>query len=132
MSELAEQKIKDDDMQPRLFIDSEAKLDDIDWDLVKQLEDFEPFGMGNKQVSFVAYGLEVEDLQKVGNDSKHLRLMVKQSAVTKKIIAFGFGQSWGNQLKIGDIIDAIFEISVNEWNGQHELQLKLVDLKLSA
>ncbi|MCH7492269.1 single-stranded-DNA-specific exonuclease RecJ [Patescibacteria group bacterium] len=132
MAGLADQLIKDDNMQPRLPIDGEAKLSDIGWDLVKQLDDFEPFGMGNSQVYFVTYGLAVEDLQKVGNDGKHLRLMVKQGEATKKIIAFGFGRTWGNQLKIGDMIDAVYEVSVNEWNGRRELQLKLVDLKLSA
>lgn len=132
MARLADQLIKDDNMQPSLPIDGEAKLSDISWDLVKQLEDFEPFGMGNSQVHFVTYGMAVEDLQKVGNDGKHLRLIVKQGEVTKKIIAFGFGRTWGNQLKIGDMIDAVYEVSVNEWNGHRELQLKLVDLKLSA
>ena len=34
-------------------------------------------------------------------------------------------------IKVGDLIDVVFEIGVNEWNGNRELQLKIVDLKKS-
>jgi single-stranded-DNA-specific exonuclease len=29
----------------------------------------------------------------------------------------------------GDLIDLVFEIDVNDWNGNRELQLKIIDLK---
>ena len=131
MGELAASQIKDEDMIKRLFIDGEIGLSGINWELVNKLEDFEPFGEGNQPVRLVSHGLEVIDLQKVGLDGKHLRLSVKQNEKIEKIIAFGFGLTWGNKLKIGDKIDAVFEVSVNEWNGHKEIQLKLVDLKMS-
>jgi len=34
-------------------------------------------------------------------------------------------------LKPGDIIDLVFEMDINEWNGNRELQLTIVDLKKS-
>jgi len=35
-------------------------------------------------------------------------------------------------LKIGDKIDIVFEIDLNEWNGNRELQLTIVDLRKSS
>jgi len=131
LSEIALSRIKDEDMVKRLFIDGEVSLPDINWKLIRLIEDFEPFGVGNQQARFVVYGLELVDFRKVGVDGKHLRLLVKQGDIVKKVIAFGFGSAWGDKLKIGDKIDAAFEVSVNEWNGNKEIQLKLVDLKLS-
>jgi single-stranded-DNA-specific exonuclease len=32
---------------------------------------------------------------------------------------------------VGDKIDVVFEVDVNEWNGNRELQMKIIDLKLS-
>lgn len=131
MSVFSSNRIKDRDMVKRLFIDCEANLSDISWKLMESIEDFEPFGVGNQQARFVVYGLELVDLQKVGIDGKHLRLVVKQGEQIEKMIAFGFGLTWGDRLKVGNKIDTIFEVSVNEWNGNRGIQLKLVDLKLS-
>lgn len=129
MSELAQEAITPEAMVKRLSIDSRIRLSDISWEIINALEQFEPFGQGNPAVRFLGEGLVVDDFQKVGRDGKHLRMMVSQDGQTKKIIAFGFGQSWGNVLKLGDMIDVVFELSVNEWNGHREMQLKLIDMK---
>lgn len=131
MTKLAEAKIKTADMVKCIQIDTEVRLKDVNWELVELLSQFEPFGEDNTQPRFVAYGLTVMDLQKVGNDGKHLRLVVKHDEEIEKIIAFGIGNTWGNQLKIGDVVDVVFELSIHEWNGNREIQLKLVDIKNS-
>lgn len=131
MTKLAEAKIKTGDMVKCIQIDTEVRLKEVNWGLVELLNQFEPFGEDNTQPRFVAYGLTVMDLQKVGNDGKHLRLVVKHDEEIEKIIAFGIGNTWGNQLKIGDVVDVVFELSIHEWNGNREIQLKLVDIKNS-
>lgn len=134
MTKIASEQLKSEDLSKKTFIDTEIKLEQIDWPLLSLLESFEPFGEENPRSKFVAYGLEVVQLDKVGVDGKHLKLMVKhcKSNHCRKLIAFGIGNSWGDQLKIGDKIDIVFEVSVHEWNGQRELQLKVVDLKLAT
>ncbi len=132
IAELAESQITDADMVKHLSIDARVSLSDITWEVINQLEGFEPFGQGNPPVRLLAERLTVDDFQKVGADGKHLRMQVSQHDRHKKIIAFGFGQSWGNELKLGDQIDAVFELSVNEWNGNREMQLKLIDMKISS
>ena len=36
------------------------------------------------------------------------------------------------ELSVGEKIDAVFEVNVNEWNGNKDLQLKIVDLTRTA
>jgi len=131
MTKIANKQLKSEDLSKKTLIDTEIKLEAVNWDLHELFESFEPFGEENPRPKFVAYGLEVVQLDKVGADGKHLKLMVKhcESDHCRKLIAFGIGNSWGDQLKIGDKIDIIFEVSVREWNGQRELQMKVVDLK---
>jgi len=35
-------------------------------------------------------------------------------------------------LKVGDIVDLVFELVVDEWNGNRELQMRVVDVKKSV
>lgn len=122
--------LSDEQLMKSLFIDAEIRLAETDWDLAGHLDQFEPFGEGNHRARFVGYGLEVLDFQRVGQDGKHLKLSVKQGETTRKLIGFGLGERWGAELELGSVIDAVFELSINEWNGNRELQLKLVDVKL--
>ncbi|MFH0805079.1 MAG: hypothetical protein V1916_02695, partial [Patescibacteria group bacterium] len=100
--------------------------------LVGVLEQFEPFGQENRQPQFMATDMEVTDVRPVGNDGKHLRLIVQQGGLQRKLIAFGTGKTWGTSLQAGHRIDIVYELSVNEWNGSRELQLKLVDWKVTT
>jgi hypothetical protein len=42
------------------------------------------------------------------------------------------GSNWCKNLSKGDKIDVVLEISVNEWNGNRELQLTIADLRIAC
>jgi hypothetical protein len=74
----------------------------------------------------------VTELQPVGKEGKHLRIVVNHTVPEpRKFIAFGGGEKYGKDLTVGDTIDAVFTVDRNEWNGTAELQLKVVDLHAS-
>lgn len=123
MSEQAAAYFAEHDPTPTLPIDAEVQLAAIDWTLVEQMEQLEPFGEGNPKPLLLARGLSVNQIDTVGGDGAHLRL----TAGGKKFIGFRFG-GWMQKLKIGDKIDVVFEVGVNEWNGNREIQLRIVDL----
>jgi len=124
------------DTQPKLAIDAEVDLEEVDWKLYDLLQKFEPFGQGNEEPRYLASGLTVTEISPVGQDGRHLRLMVKHNSHTiKKTIAFGFGDvekhpmDWKKILQPGDKIDMVFTVSVNEWNGNRELELAVEDIR---
>ena len=128
-AEIAKEKLGDKDILPVVEIDAEVKLDDVNWKLFDELEKFIPYGEGNPKPKFLAKAISVTEAQTVGKEGKHMRLMVKQDSLTiRKTIGFCFGD-WCAKLKAGDKIDMVFEVDVNEWNGNRELQLKIIDLK---
>lgn len=133
---LAKEKIKKEDLTPQLFIDAEIDLENVDWKLYDLLQKFEPFGVGNEEPIYVAKNIIIIEISPVGQEGKHLRLSVKHNSnIVKKLIAFGFGNTtkhpsdWKNILSPGDKVDIAFTVSVNEWNGNRELQLTVKDLK---
>ena len=63
-------------------------------------------------------------------DKKHLRLIVGEGNLQRKVICFGFGEQI-EKLKSGTIIDIVCEAGVNEWNGNKEIQLSLSDFKIN-
>lgn len=130
LSELVESGLKPEDLVPILVVDAKVELKDLTWEILDLLEQFEPFGEANYRPLFAAYSLKVEQIYPVGADAKHLKLLVSQKDHPEihKLIGFFFGQ-WLEKLNINDTIDIVFEFGINEWNGNRELQLKIVDIR---
>lgn len=130
MTEYSQKKLAGLQLEPQLLIDCQIQLKDCSWELVKNLESFEPFGMKNEEPLFISTKLLVTDWQTVGKDSKHLRLYLKDGETVRKAIAFGLGE-WAKELKIDSLVDIVYKAGVNEWNGHRELQITIEDLKLT-
>jgi len=124
----AKEKLAGVKFLPKLIIDSEIKLKDVDWDLTEVLNQFEPFGQGNYQPRFLIKNLTVVLCDNVGQDNKHLRMIMAEGNLQRKVICFGFGD-YCQKLSAQDKVDIVCEVGVNEWNGNREIQLSLVDIK---
>jgi single-stranded-DNA-specific exonuclease len=131
LQKFAEKKLASLELVPNLNIDAEVKLEKINWELFELLEKFSPFGKGNERPRYLGRSLTVESFEGVGNNGNHLRINLShENGQKKKFIGFCFG-NWCEKLKAGEKIDVVFEIDVNEWNGNRELQMKIVDLRHS-
>jgi len=132
---VAKEMLKKEDLMPSLEIDLELAPEDINWELFDGLERFEPFGQGNKPPKFLVKDLEIKNCRVVGNGSKHLKMdLISEKIIGKTFKAIGFGLAAKNgnaELKIGDKINVVFELLIDEWNGNRELQLKVIDIKKS-
>lgn len=114
---------------PVIEIDAEVEPADITWENLNYLESLSPFGIGNPKPKLAARNLEVLDFRLVGAANQHLKLRVRFGEHILEAIAFGQG-FWANSLSAGKIIDAVFELGANEWNGNKEMQLKILDMKI--
>ncbi|MFH1111729.1 MAG: single-stranded-DNA-specific exonuclease RecJ [Patescibacteria group bacterium] len=119
------------DLTPELYIDCQLSLKQMDWNLYEQIIILEPTGQGNARPLFSASNLQITNIETVGSEAQHSRLILKQDDTTKKFIAFNIS-TIDAKIKIGDILDVVFEIGVNEWNGNRELQFKIIDFKKHA
>lgn len=101
----------------------------LDWDLYAGLSQLEPFGNGNPQPIFNIGGLKVVRMSKVGKEQNHLRLsLADENGKTMEGIGFGLGATHPN-IKEGQLVEACFQLSKNEFNDRTTLQLVIRDLK---
>ena len=130
---VAEKDISEEDLVPQLEIDTRLSLADFDWSTHEQVQKFSPFGNSNPEPRFLIENVEIIDLNTVGNNGRHIKMHLFGPAKNdqmKKVRAIGFGLGdWDEQLKLGDCVDVVGEFLTNEWNGNKELQFKILDLK---
>lgn len=134
LEKIAEDGLKEEDLEPMLNIDYQVEAGDVDWRTYDLVQSFAPFGQANSSPLFLLSGAEITSLKTVGNGDKHLKLELrwKIDGGEKRIGAIGFNHGVKyEELKINDKVDVVFEFLVNEWNGNRELELKIVDLRVS-
>lgn len=131
MTAYADETLAGQDLRPTLEIEGEIQPEEINWELIDWLSRFEPYGEGNRRPRFLLPGLKLSGADFVGREGKHARLTVRDAnGKTRRLIGFGLAAP-AAELKMGDLVDAVVEIGVNEWNGSREIQLKAVDFHLA-
>lgn len=121
---LASAKITDDLLEKILKINCELKIEEINMELYKKIQELAPFGMGNPEPVF-ASEVTVKNIRTVGTENKHLKLVVDGFDA----IGFNLG-NLAAKLKIGDKISVAYNVDLNIFNGKQNLQLKLKDVRL--
>jgi len=128
--EIANKKIKEEDLIPVLNIDLELEAEDLNFDFYEEIQRFAPFGEDNYNPLFLIKGLKASNLRIVGNNGNHLKCYLTKESRGFPAIGFGFAD-FCDKIRQGEEIDVVFELIVNEWNGTSELQLKIIDFKKS-
>mgnify|MGYP005835701785 CR=1 FL=1 len=115
----------------QLYIDIEIKPEEIDWDIISEIKRFEPFGEGNREPVFLTKNLIIKELKLIGNGQKHLKFIFGFSDSDKKFFEgiFFKGGSRAGEFKSGDKISAVYNLRSSEWNGNHRIELNIIDLK---
>lgn len=141
---LADQILKKEDLVPLIKIDCQVEHQQINWQLLDEIEKFKPFGFGNRSPVFLSKKLEIHEIRTVGANNAHLKLCFKtiiqeddQKVKYFSAIGFHLGKMTEEMptkkpgLRWGDSVDVVFQLEINEWNGNRELQINVLDLKLS-
>jgi len=123
--EMAEGRLSEKDLLPKVQIDIELKTKDLNLDLVTELKKLEPFGLGNSRPIFSLKNIVIDNPRTIGKDNKHLRFNIDNI----KVIGFDFG-SLMKDLKDGQYADIAFHLDEDSWDGERKVELKLVDIKI--
>jgi single-stranded-DNA-specific exonuclease len=123
------QAVQGMDLTPELIVDAEVGLDQISWDLHRELAQLEPFGQANPQPVLFSRDVEVLDARTRGADGQHLKLVVRRDGGAQhEAIGFRLGHL-SEHLRRHRRIDLAYTLEVNEWNGTRSLQLNLKDFR---
>lgn len=109
------------------FVDSLVEPDDLNISFCREIKELGPFGEGNPYPVFMMKNVLISEKRLVGGN--HLKLnLIKNN---KKFNAIGFGKGKiEDSIKINSLIDIIFKVEENYYNGMCLLQLEILDLKI--
>lgn len=129
LTALANRQLAGMELKPKVKIEAEVPFHELDEEFIARVDKFAPFGESNPRPNFLSKSITVVDMINLGADGKHLKLRLKNSDSNVKS-ALGFGQAdrWPD-LRIGDKIDIVYYVEINEFNGRREVQLRIIDLK---
>jgi single-stranded-DNA-specific exonuclease len=129
--EYVEKKLTDKDLSPKINIDLEISLSDVNWEILDEISKLAPFGVGNPRPVFAVSEVKVVDFRLVGREQKHLKLQLTATEGQASIIdAIAFGQGAMAKKLLGNKMVAIcFTIDKNIWNGNESLQLIIKDIR---
>ncbi|MEA3345904.1 MAG: single-stranded-DNA-specific exonuclease RecJ [Chloroflexota bacterium] len=123
---IAQRELKDVDLVPKLDIDLEVELREMDWATQALVEKMEPCGEGNPPPLFLSRKVQLRRARAVGKEGRHLKMLLSDGRAVWGGIGFGLG-NWAGRLD--DRVDVVYTIEVNVWNGERRLQLNVQDLR---
>jgi len=115
------------DIIPIIQIDGEITLKDIDISSVSELKLLEPFGEANKMPLFLFRNLKIKSIRTL-SEGKHIKLSLKEDNFVIDAIGFNLG-NLAEEYRIGDKIDVVGSLEINQFNGIESLQINVKDAR---
>jgi single-stranded-DNA-specific exonuclease len=116
---------------PTLQVDAVVTLDEVNWTIQEQFMRLEPMGQENPYPLLLCRGVRVREARPIGSQKQHMRLLIDEGPTTPVMDAVAFQHGgWVKQLTEGTLIDLVFQVEANEWQGRKRLQLNVQDLRV--
>ena len=117
------------ELVPIIKIDSEISIKDMQVDVVKQLDNLEPFGEANKMPIFMYKNLKIDSIRAL-SEGRHLKLTLKDDNLIIDAIGFNMGHL-AEEYLLGEKIDVVGNLEINSFNGRESVQINLKDIRKS-
>jgi single-stranded-DNA-specific exonuclease len=124
--------ITEDQLVPRIFIDTELSFSEINEEFFRVMSQFQPFGPENMSPIFVSKNVyDTGTGRMVGSNGEHLKLdLCQESSAMKSVPAIGFNlANHFEYIKGRNPFDICYSIEMNEFRGNKNLQLNIRDIK---
>jgi single-stranded-DNA-specific exonuclease len=124
--------ITDDQLVPRVFIDTELSFAEINEDFFKTMSLFQPFGPENMSPVFMSGNVfDTGTGRMVGSSGEHLKLdLCQESTGQKSFPAIAFNQAnHFEYIRGGNPFAICYSLEMNEFRGNKNLQLNIRDIK---
>ncbi|MDR3277112.1 MAG: single-stranded-DNA-specific exonuclease RecJ [Treponema sp.] len=121
-----------EDAEETVTVDAELPTAYLGPDILKLLDRFEPYGEGNPPLVFLARGLRVADLNFMGKGQvRHVKLSLDTGKYQWPAIYWRAAEKAGRDFDQGDLVDLVFTLGRDYFNGQEKPQMVVTDLRRS-
>ncbi len=109
--------------------DTSAEFEYVTEELVRLLDQLEPFGNGNPQPILKTNAAVVQRVRKMGADAQHVKLEVSTRDNTKlELLAFNAPSHFF--VEPGSVLTVWYQPDVNEWQGRRTVEGRLLHIQL--
>lgn len=115
------------DIIPIIQIDKQVDIKKINIQDVNELKLLEPYGEGNKMPVFLIKNLKILSIRSL-SEGKHIKLKLEIDNYMIDAIGFNMGEVVDKYL-IGDKVDIVGSLEVNQFGGNENIQVNLKDLR---
>lgn len=119
-----------DDDRDSVDVDAELPPPYLKPNVLDVIDRFEPYGEQNAPLTFMSQSLRITDAQILGKTERtHLKLTLDCGTHKWPAIFWGEGDRLHRDLDKGDVVDILYEIKRNLFNGMETPQLILKDIR---
>lgn len=129
INEYAAQNLTEELFKVKIDVDCEMDMRDVTLPLAEEILSLEPFGVGNPTPSFVMRDATVQRIMQIGG-GKHTKLILEKDGATVCGMYFGVSAS-ELEFEVGDKIDLIFNLDINDYRNVRSVQLIIQDTRIS-
>ncbi|MBW9169967.1 single-stranded-DNA-specific exonuclease RecJ [Clostridium estertheticum] len=139
--------LTDEDIKPKIRIDQRMPLGKINYEMINELEQLEPFGKGNSSPLLAEKNITILKIDILGKSANTIKIKCVIPGLNKTIDGIFFnrvdefiemlkdryGEEHMNYITNprGLKLDLIYSPQINEYNGRKSIQLKILEFQLS-
>jgi single-stranded-DNA-specific exonuclease len=126
--------LSDEDATPTTYVDFELAPEEITLVLSEELARLAPFGKGNKEPLFVSRNLFAEKVKVLNEKNTLIFSFVTKNNRHLKGVAFGLNEEFAaiaNGETTGIVLDAVYSIETNVWNGVSSVQIRIKEFRMA-
>jgi single-stranded-DNA-specific exonuclease len=124
------ERITPEQMVPEIAINAVLPLDQINLQFFNIIAQMEPFGPDNMRPIFIATNVQDTGYSKLVKEA-HISFSVTQGNQTVRGIGYNMPEKI-DLVKSGKPFDIVFQLQLNEWQGNQSVQLQVIDLKTAS
>lgn len=125
---IAQSFISSDDLVKKIKVDCPVEIHELTKGLYEKLLLFEPFGMENSKPVFLLNDINFSSSKFVGKGSDHLSSLTCKGSSKIKSIYFNFPYE-KDMIRQDKCYDIVFNLSLDEWQGNANLSFNIIDLR---
>ena len=122
-------QLDEDDFKQLININGTISIDAMTEELVKQISQLAPFGMGNEEPIF-HFKSKPSQIRQIGQAKNHLKLQFMENNHRIDAIGFGLGHLY-YFISPQSEIEIVGKLQINEWNGNRTVQVLIEDVAIN-
>jgi single-stranded-DNA-specific exonuclease len=129
INEFARLNILPEDLSPSINVDCQIPLSALNVEVVRDIDNLAPFGMGNPTPVLCSRNLKIKsEPMLLGRET--IKFWVSDGKLTVQVVGFGRADLLSSLLPETNL-DLVYSPSIDEWQDEPAVQLELKDIKIN-